>query len=179
MTILGVVGHRCERIGGWRPNRWTDAVEQACETMISNMAPDHVISGMNAGFDHIAVRVAWRLGIPYTAVLACENFGSDWPLEHQALQRLLLKRARHIEFSSMGAFTKRKPFIRDDYVVDRCDVLLVCWNGECFPGHVRHSIKYAQRMNRTVVRLDPRQYMPPGFKDPYIPYACPFVYVIE
>ena len=44
---------------------------------------------------------------------------------------------------------------RNEWMVDRCDVLLAVWDGSS--GGTANCVRYAERVGRTVVRINPRE----------------------
>lgn len=149
--IVAVTGHRPEKIGGYRiPNPTYRSIIQALRTNFIELAPSLVLSGMALGVDQWAAELCITMGIPFTACLPLreEAFNSKWPAASKVKLRYLLSMAHQVIVVTDGPYEPWVMQARNQWMVDRCAVLLAVFNGS--DGGTANCIDYAQRFGRPV-----------------------------
>lgn len=105
-------------------------------------APEYLISGMALGWDMAIAEAALALDIPLWCAIPFWAQPSKWPNTQFARWFAIRKRAARVDYIapsySLAAFQSR-----NEFMVDRCDLLLALWNGK--PGGTGNCVQYAKR----------------------------------
>jgi uncharacterized phage-like protein YoqJ len=155
--IIAGTGHRPDKIrlgnlDGYRASVQARLVDLA-RAALDRHVPERVISGMALGWDTALAQAALDLGIPFDAYVPFEGQESRWPAAAQQRYRDLLGRADQILIVSPGSYEVEKMQVRNERMVDDCDLLLALWNGTA--GGTRNCLRYAGKVGRRVVNLWP------------------------
>jgi len=145
---------------GHRPNKLPDipAVKSKIRQFLSHQLELHpdllVISGGALGVDQIAAEVCVELGIPFVFVLPFpfRIFTARWNSSSRAHLRSLMASAvrsfRVQSFFSMSGYQ-----LRNQVMVDHCDLLCAVWNGSS--GGTENTVRYAQSVGREIHFIRP------------------------
>jgi hypothetical protein len=147
--ILAGTGHRPNKLGGYGPQAHDRRVALAVAAL-KRHAPARVISGMALGWDTALAIAAVRLEIPFVAAVPFEGQESAWPSLSQAEYRRLLDRAAEVVHVCPPGYAAAKMQTRNEWMVDRCDLLLALWDGS--PGGTANCVEYATLRGPTVRR---------------------------
>ncbi len=147
MTVVAGTGHRIEKIG----NR-TREVGKATLDIIERIHPDRVISGMATGFDQCLAGCARSLGIPWTAAIPFPGQHLRWSSEAQDTYHWLLESASDIVIVSSSYVGPWVMQLRNEWMVDNCDILVSCWDGS--DGGTANCLRYARRVGREIRSLE-------------------------
>lgn len=151
---MGVVaagtGHRPDKLGGYSEAVTARLVDLARAALL-HYRPEKVISGMALGWDTALALAALELGIPLIAAIPFEGQEKAWPAVSQARYRDILSRATEIVIVSAGRYSGWKMQVRNEWMVDRCDILLALWDGS--EGGTRNCLRYAERKGTQVSNL--------------------------
>lgn len=160
--IVGAAGHRPDKLSC--PN-WSGYLEdnplrswirhRTANTLIS-LNTTQAYSGMALGYDQDFARVCIELNIPFIAAVPFAGQEADWPEHSQKRYRELLNRAFEVIIVSEGGYAREKMHIRNQFVVDRIEHLLACWDGTI--GGTSNTVRYAQQVNRAMTRIDPNEF---------------------
>jgi uncharacterized phage-like protein YoqJ len=110
---------------------------------------------MALGVDTWAAETCVELGIPFVAALPCDGMESPWPLPSQERFRALLNKTKEIHVVSPGPYKHWKMQRRNEWMVDRCDILMSVFDGS--PGGTYNCLAYAAEVQRRVMPLDWRE----------------------
>jgi uncharacterized phage-like protein YoqJ len=124
--VLSGFGHRPDEMGGYGIDNIANLVLFAIETL-DLYKPTKVISGMSLGWEQALALAALELNIPFIAALPFKNQENVWPEKSQYFYRSLLAKAEHIKTLWPGPFDAKMFWRRDQWIIDRCDGLLVLW----------------------------------------------------
>ena len=148
---VALTGHRPERLGlpvDETSKEWS-RIRTWLEDTLFNLRSDsdklHVYSGMATGSDFLFAILGCL--IEYTklhCVLPCKNYNSS----HQYYEEIKAKADEWIELSD--EFYKGCDNVRDQYMVDHCDVLIAIWDGNK-SGGVWSTIRKAQKAGKTII----------------------------
>ena len=140
--IIAGTGHRTHRLQG------RDAqVQGAVFDLLTELRPTEVISGMADGFDMYLALAALEQDIPLTAAVPFMGHGSRVSQEVYDFIKSAAKRVVYTcEYEYKGAW---QYLLRDQWMVDNCDLLLACWDGEPFGG-TYVTVEYAIKVGRPV-----------------------------
>ena len=141
--ILAFAGHRPQKIGGY----WDSAVGQwVYEEMrgaLLHIRPTLCLSGMALGVDQWGAELALALGIPFWAIVPFEGYEERWPDSAQAHYRELLAKAANTVYVCSGGYDPQKMQRRNEYLVDKADVLLAVYDGTS--GGTQNCYHYAEK----------------------------------
>lgn len=152
--IIAFTGHRPDKLGGYKlPNPTYRYVCQQLESKLKELKPEKVISGMALGVDQWAAYISHKLGIPFIAAVPFEGQEGAWPTQSQKTYQKLIKLASERVVVSPGGYSAHKMQIRNQWMVDRCDILLAVWDGST--GGTGNCVNYAKSQNKQIVVIDP------------------------
>ena len=153
--VVAFTGHRPNKIGGYVvPNPTFTKIYQSMEETIERINPSKIISGMALGVDQWAADIAQNRGIPFIAAVPFLHQESKWPIQSQQLFNTLLELAEEVVIVSPGGYSAHKMQVRNEWMVDHCDILVAVWNGEPYGG-TYNCITYAEEHNKTIIRINP------------------------
>ncbi|WP_372395190.1 SLOG family protein (plasmid) [Azospirillum sp. HJ39] len=149
--IVAGTGHRPQKLGGF--GRATQARLLMLASCWLTARPDvtRVISGMALGWDLALAHTAVLAGIPFTAAVPCDAQESRWPAPSQAYYRRLLTLSDDVVVVSPGGYEPWKMQVRNEWMVDRCDLLLALWDGS--RGGTANCCWYSERVERPIENL--------------------------
>lgn len=153
--IVAFTGHRPDKLGGYKlPNPTYLHVYKEIESNLKKLNPEKVISGMALGVDQWAAYIAYKLKIPFIAAVPFEGQEKAWPIKSQVTYNTLLSKASEKVIVCDGGYSSSKMQIRNEWMVDHCDILIAVWDGT--PGGTANCVKYAQSVNKEIIFIDPR-----------------------
>ena len=142
---------------GHRPTRLKEHLlrtEVAIRKFLEERKPDKVISGMAQGVDMFAFEHAYELGIPVIAAVPWWGHGNNWPKVHrEEYIDNLDKAAEVVVVSEVEMFVPWVYQKRDEWMVDRCDLLVAVWDG-VDGGGTYNTIQYAKKIGRPIEFLE-------------------------
>lgn len=152
MTVA-FTGHRPDKLGGYNNvcmQRW---VSFLLEDTLEALKPHLAYCGMALGVDTWAAQTCIKLGIPFVAAIPFRGQESQWPEASQQQYKDLLSKASSVTVCCHGDYHKRKMQVRNEYMVNACDVLIAVWDGS--PGGTANCIRYAQSRDKQIVYITP------------------------
>jgi len=153
--IVGITGHRPQKVGGFSlPNPTYIKVCKEIESHLKRLNPYKVISGMALGVDSWFVNISIKLGIPFIAAVPFKGQEESWSDKDKRIYNRFLEKAEEVIIVSPGGFSKEKFQIRNQYIVDNCDLLIAVFNGEPGSG-TANCVKYAQEKKREIIFINP------------------------
>lgn len=152
--IIAFTGHRPDKLGGYKlPNPTYIKVCSAIDAALQEFKPEKIISGMALGVDQWAANIAIKLNIPFIAAIPFAGQEGKWPESSQKTFRALLNKAAEQVIVSPGAYEPAKLQVRNEWMVDRCDLLIAVWDGT--KGGTGNCVEYAKGVNKDIFRIDP------------------------
>lgn len=153
--VLGVSGHRPQRLGGYTDRAFELLVAVAIEHIV-RIAPQQVITGMALGWDQAVAEACVRRRIPFWAAVPFRGQESQWPAASQGKYHGLLHHAQGITVVSEGGYSPDKMMARNKWIVDHSTQLLVCWDGvEDNRGGTFHAVRVTRQQNKPIVNAYP------------------------
>ena len=140
--IVAGTGHRPDKLGGYGDDVLRRLYNFAL-LRLRELEPTKVISGMALGWDTALALAAIRLGVPLVAAIPFDTFHSQWPQASQDRFWKIVEAATTVHVVCPPGYQARKLQERNEWMVDRCDVLLALWNGSA--GGTANCIGYARR----------------------------------
>lgn len=110
---------------------------------------------MALGVDQWAANIAYKLGIPFIAAVPFEGQELAWPQPSQKMFHQLLKLACEIVIVSPGGYAAVKMQIRNEFMCNKCDKLIVVYNGDP-TGGTANCVKYAKSIGKEIILIDPK-----------------------
>ncbi len=156
---VAVTGHRPDKIGGYdyyaRQRVW---LRQQLRTIVMDLMPMYTISGMALGVDQDYAQVSIELAIPFIAALPFVGQEKKWPKSSQDYYNWLLERADEKVVVSPGEYSAYKMQVRNEWMVDNCDVLIAVWDGS--EGGTGNCVRYAQRVKPAsqIIYVNPNEF---------------------
>jgi len=154
--ICAVTGHRPNKLGGYntRNNPHYNSIMEGLDRALLELRPERVIVGMALGVDQWMAELCLWNGIPFVAAIPFEGFevGGHWYESNIRKYRDLLAKAAQVVPVSSPPYTPWKMQLRNEWMVDHCDVLLAVFDGT--PGGTANCVSYAQQVRRTIRRIE-------------------------
>lgn len=156
--VVAATGHRPDKIGGYdfyNPQRVWIRDRMKCSLRI--LHPQYCISGMALGVDQDFAFVCIELGIPFIAAIPFVGQERLWPASSQEFYRKLLSYAFCQYIVTGGGYSAHKMQLRNQWMVDNCDILLAVWDGT--NGGTGNCVWYADDIaKRHIERINPRHF---------------------
>lgn len=150
-SVLGVTGHRPQRLGGFTEDAFLRLVSMASAT-INYAAPAKVITGMAVGWDMAVAQACAQLKVPFVVALPFSFQSGRWSLREQDRYNNLLSLASEIVNVSPGDFEYWKMEMRNRWIVDHCDAVLALWDGQRYGG-TASCVAYAEGKKRNIYNM--------------------------
>lgn len=151
--IAAFTGHRPDKFGDWDPGHPViPRIRKELRDVLAREWPLYAISGMALGFDTWAAETCIELGIPFIAVIPCDNMDARWSLPAQQRFQMLCSQAREIIVVSPGPYQRWKMQKRNEWMVDHCSKLIAAFDGS--PGGTYNCLEYAAQVGRFVQYLE-------------------------
>ncbi len=153
--IVSFTGHRPDKLGGYElPNPTYLKVCKDIDRTLKELKVEKVISGMALGVDQWAASIAIKLGIPFVAAVPFLGQEGMWPNQSKKIYKFLLDKAGEIVIVNEGGFTAKKLQLRNEWMVDNCDVLIAVYNGDD-KGGTANCVRYAKEKKKEIVFIKP------------------------
>jgi uncharacterized phage-like protein YoqJ len=153
--ILAGTGHRPDKIGGYKlPNPIYIKICQETEKILLELKPEKIISGFALGFDQYLANIAVKLNIPFIAAVPFEGQEKAWPQSSQKTFNRLLGFASEKVIVSEGSYAAYKMQIRNEWMCDRCDILIAVYNGDK-SGGTYNCVQYAKKIGKKIIIINP------------------------
>jgi uncharacterized phage-like protein YoqJ len=109
------------------------------------LQPTELITGMALGIDQVFCQEAIKYkathpDVRIIAAVPCREHSSKWREPSRKLYDDLLAKCDEVHLNDVS-YTPAVMQIRNEYMVDRCDIVLGVWNGT--PGGTYNCLKYA------------------------------------
>jgi uncharacterized phage-like protein YoqJ len=148
--IVAGTGHRPNKLGGFNNVAYLRLVAIA-ERWIRNNNPSKIISGMAQGWDQALAQAAVNCGIPFICALPFKGQENKWSYKSQRYYNKLLSKADEVIYVCDEGYEPYKMQIRNEWMVDNCDIVLAMWDGTT--GGTLNCLKYAYANQIEVVNL--------------------------
>ena len=111
---------------------------------------------MALGWDQWAAGVCIELQIPFIAAVPFLGQEKVWPQVSKDIYHALLKKAVETVIVCEGSYANWKMQKRNEWMVDHCDKLIACYNGD-LSGGTYNCVKYAQDQNKEIIVINPNK----------------------
>jgi uncharacterized phage-like protein YoqJ len=100
---------------------------------------------------HYYPRISLELYSPF------EGQEKMWPEESKIRYYSLMARCNGIVEVSEPGYKGWKMIVRDKAMVDASDLVIAVWNGDLGKSGTGHTVAYAQKKNKPIIIIDPRE----------------------
>jgi uncharacterized phage-like protein YoqJ len=153
--IISFTGSRPPKLGGYKlPNPIYNKICRETEKLLLELKPDKCISGMCIGYDQYAANICIKLNIPFVAACPFKDQEKAWPEASKKIYHKLLSKAVEKVVVCEGDYAVEKMQIRNQYLVDNCDILIAC--SDLTAGGSLNCINYAKSINREIIYINPK-----------------------
>ena len=149
MVIAGT-GHRPARLGFYSIEAFDNLVKIADRWLEENK-PERVISGMAIGWDMALAQATINRNIPLTCAIPFRGQENKWNTTSKNLYHHIISKAENVVYVCEAGYDASKMQIRNEWMVDHCDVLLAMWDGST--GGTFNCIKYAKKRKKPIVNI--------------------------
>lgn len=156
--IIAVTGHRPNKLGDEYDYKgpYSKFIYDKMWDYLIRARPSKVISGMALGVDQIWANVAINLYIPLVAAIPFKGQESNWPKSSRTIYRSLLRNASETVCVSPGNYSAYKMQVRNEWMVNNCDLLFAVWNGS--PGGTSNCINSAYLAGKKTLIINPEDW---------------------
>lgn len=155
--VIAFTGHRPNKIGGYKtPNPIYNYIVTELQKLLIEINPEKTISGMALGFDQLAAALCVKMEIPFIAAVPFPGQEKAWPEYSQEIYHELLSKAEQVVIVSPGPYHPKLMQIRNQFMIDRCDKVIACWDGTT--GGTGNAVTYADSVGKEIIRIDPRNH---------------------
>jgi len=145
--IYAGTGHRPDKLGGYSVEVFCCLADYA-GSVLSQLKPSKVISGMAIGWDQALATAAYNLEIPFIAAVPFKGQELFWRKEQQEFYHELLTKAEEVVIVSPGAYSAAKMQVRNKWMVDHADRVVALWDGSS--GGTANCIRYAKSQEKEI-----------------------------
>ena len=150
VKILGVSGHRALYSF---PNSRRTVVRSKAKSVLLNLNPTSVITGLAIGWDTLIANLCIELDIPFIAAVPFKGQEAYWSATDQKHYNDLLMQAKDVVIVSPGGMSGWKYQVRNKYIVDNSDMMLFFYSGA--PSGTKNCFDYAEKQGKRYVRINP------------------------
>jgi len=153
--IVAFTGHRPDKLGGYKiPNPTYTHITEQLATVLAELKPEKAISGMALGWDQWAAQICIKLDIPFIAAIPFIGQERIWPEPSKETYIELVGSAVEKVIVCEGGYAPWKMQERNKWMVDHCDQLIACYNGDA-SGGTYNCVKYAEKQGKEIIIIDP------------------------
>lgn len=155
MTIA-ITGHRPDKIGAgeYMGGVISDKIKITLFDLIDKHKPDKGISGMALGVDMLWAHCLFHKNIPFIAAVPFIGQESKWSSTAQSYYKTMLSCSSEIVVVSEGGYAPYKMQKRNEWMVDKSDLLIGVWDGS--KGGTANCIDYARRNKKELIIINPQ-----------------------
>lgn len=162
---IAVTGHRPDKLGGYTAQEQHKVIRrhmrdrlQFIASLSSKMEPDiTLISGCALGIDQFWMEVGLHMGLKVIAAVPFLGYDSRWPNTSREEYRKLLDKCSEVLYISEPGYDPAKLQIRNEWMVDNCDLLVAYWDGS--KGGTKNCYDYAIKVGKPIERFNPTEIM--------------------
>lgn len=167
---IAITGHRPNKLGNDYDltSALTAAIRARILLELRNIMSDYksdiiipptdvtLITGMAQGIDTLFAKIAIDYGFQFIAAIPCWNQDKMWPPKaKEAYSNILANWLCTIQLVTPSEYTPQCMQIRNQWMVDNCDVLIAVWDGS--KGGTANCVKYAQQQGKDIIRINPKE----------------------
>jgi uncharacterized phage-like protein YoqJ len=159
---IALTGHRPNKLYGYKlENKAYYDLSEKIKRLVLKLAPEgsvELISGMALGADTVFALTALDMRedderFTLHCAIPCKGYSSNWFGESVDTYNLILAQADSSVVVTDSEYEASFMQRRNEYMVDRCDVLIAIWNGT--PGGTYNCVKYAHSVGKRIIVIKP------------------------
>lgn len=148
--ILGISGHRALYSF---PNSRREVVRDKAKSVLLDLNPSSVITGMAIGFDMLIADLCVENSIPFVAAVPFKGQEAYWSASDQKHYNGLLAQADDVVVVSRGGMAGWKYQARNQFIVDKSDMMFFFYSGAA--SGTKNCFDYAEKQRKRYVRINP------------------------
>ena len=156
---IAITGHRPNKLGNDYDlkSNLIKQIANKIHDILTQKRATICITGMALGIDTLFAKIALQRGIPYIAAVPCINQDKLWVKSSKELYKTLLDNAQEVVYTSSyeKEYTPWCMQIRNEWMVDNCDVLIAVWDGTS--GGTANCVKYAKSKDKEIIYINPQK----------------------
>lgn len=159
---IAITGHRPNKLGndytGTSPLLTALRAKIIEAIMLNCNKPDELtlITGMALGIDQLFAEIAISMQFPFIAAIPCWNQDKMWTIQSkEQYGNILANKLCTIYLVLAEEYTAKCMQIRNQWMVDNCDLLIAVWDGT--NGGTANCIRYATSKNKEIIRINPKE----------------------
>ncbi len=158
--IIAVTGHRPDKLWGYDlKHPKYNKLYNMLYNLLDKYYVGHCITGMALGADTIFAYAALKYKKEYPdtileCAIPCQNHSKKWQNKDRDRYDKILKQSEIITLVSDEEY---KPWLmqkRNEYMVDRCELLIAVWDGS--KGGTGNCVAYAKKKGKIIVVINPK-----------------------
>lgn len=151
---VAFTGHRPHKLGGYNDTKNRSCTFYAIiSRLLRTLDSVTIISGMALGVDTWAAKLALWNKYPLHVYIPFKGQEATWPENSQREYRALLDYAESVIYCSTPGYSAHKMQIRNERMVDACDLLIAVWDGT--NGGTKNCLDYAKKRKTNILLLTP------------------------
>lgn len=165
MSIIAFTGHRPHKLWGYdiHQRKYRDLFRSLYSAVMTEwqMKGDLLlVSGMALGVDQVAAMLGiWmrdqrHLSVRVEAAIPCLNQECKWPQSSREQYQSILTGCDIRTVIHNGTYNYRCMQQRNEYMVDKADVLIAVWDGSS--GGTGNCVRYAKQKGVKIVKINPK-----------------------
>lgn len=157
---IAITGHRPNKLGNDYDltSELIRRIRLEIYDILRNKKATELITGMALGIDTLFAQIAIDYCFPFIAALPCKNQQSKWPERSRiTYNKIINDPLCTVKYITDSEYTPRCMQIRNEWMVDNCDLLIAVWNGST--GGTMNCINYAITKNKEIIYINPIKLM--------------------
>lgn len=160
---VAVTGHRPDKLGwgyDFLAGKWV-ALKDEFKSLLVEGAYSDAYEGMALGVDIVFALAVLELkaegcGIKLHCAIPCKDHTAKWKGLPKCVELYedILSKADDYTIVTPSLYTPSCMQVRNEYMVDRVCTVIAVWDGS--KGGTRNCVKYAQRLDRDIIYIDPK-----------------------
>lgn len=169
MISIAVTGHRPNKLWGYdlSHSKYKELeallMKEIAKIIWEKLPEDTIecISGMALGVDTVFAKAVLQMkaeapdSIKFIAAIPCIEQDKFWREQDKIRYNNLLSLSDETVYVSKQPYSKGCMNARNQYMIDRCDILIAVWNGD-LTGGTADAVKKAKKAGKEIIRIDPR-----------------------
>lgn len=162
--IIAITGHRPNKLWGYNlDNLKYQQLHDHLYQLLQEYNPTHCISGMALGTDTIFAIAVLRYkqhnpdkNIKLECAIPCRDYSSKWSEKDKKLYQTIIKQ---VDIVTLVSDEEYKPYLmqkRNEYMVNKCDLLLAVWDGN-EQGGTYNCVQYAKKQGKDIKIINPHE----------------------
>lgn len=164
---IAITGHRPNKLGN-DYDLTSDLIQNIEHEIVKNLLKlcpkdtefkDYFIfiTGMALGIDTLFAKMAIDMNIPFIAAIPFHGQQLKWSKNSiQIYADIISNIFCDVKVVSNGTYAPYKMQIRNQWMVDNCDILIAVWDGSS--GGTKNCVEYAKKQGKEIIFINPKDF---------------------